>query len=80
MSTTVVALLARSRRHVSVGGPEAIDFLDNLVTSDLTGVSAGEARFAGLLTPQGKILFEFFALRTEDGWLLDTRGRACAPI
>lgn len=71
MSTTVVALLPR-RGVVSLTGPDAVDFLDNLVTNDLTGMSEGEARFAGLLTPQGKILFEFFALRTSDGWLLDT--------
>jgi folate-binding protein YgfZ len=57
---------------VSVAGADATDFLDNLVTNDLTGLGVGEARFAGLLSPQGKILFEFFALRTEDGWLLET--------
>jgi len=79
MSTTVVALLPR-RGVISVTGPEAIDFLDNLVTSDLTGMSAGEARFAGLLTPQGKILFEFFALRTGDGWLLDTLAERSADL
>jgi folate-binding protein YgfZ len=71
MSTTVVALLP-NRGVVSVTGAEATDFLDNLVTNDLTGMAIGEPRFAGLLTPQGKILFEFFALKTEDGWLLET--------
>lgn len=71
MSTTVVALLDR-RGVISLTGPDAVDFLDNLVTNDLTGMTVGEARFGGLLTPQGKILFEFFALRTEEGWLLDT--------
>ena len=73
MSTTVVALLA-DRGVVSLSGADAEDFLDNLATNDLTGIAVGEARFAGLLTPQGKILFEFFALRTEDGWRLDTLG------
>jgi tRNA-modifying protein YgfZ len=73
MSTTVVAPLA-DRGVVSLSGPDATDFLDNLATNDLTGMAVGEARFAGLLTPQGKILFEFFALRTGDGWLLDTHG------
>lgn len=71
MSTTVVALLDR-RGVISLTGPDAVDFLDNLVTSDLTGMTVDEARFGGLLAPQGKILFEFFALRTGDGWLLDT--------
>jgi len=73
MSTTVVALLA-DRGVVSLSGVDAEGFLDNLATNDLTGMAVGDARFAGLLTPQGKILFEFFVLRTEDGWLLDTLG------
>jgi tRNA-modifying protein YgfZ len=73
MNTTVVALLA-DRGVVSLSGVDAEGFLDNLATNDLTGMAAGDARFAGLLTPQGKILFEFFALRTQDGWLLDTLG------
>ncbi len=72
MSTTVVALLA-DRGVVSLSGADATDFLDNLATNDLSGMRTGEARYAGLLTPQGKILFEFFALRTEEGFLLDTR-------
>lgn len=73
MDTTVVAVLA-DRGVVSLSGSDAVDFLDNLATNDLAGMAEGEARFAGLLTPQGKILFEFFTLRTADGWLLDTLG------
>lgn len=71
MTTTDVALLA-DRGVLSLTGADAVDFLDNLATNDLSGMAVGEMRFAGLLTPQGKILFEFFALRTAEGWLLDT--------
>ena len=35
-------------------------FLQGLVTNDVEGLGEGEARFAGLLSPQGKILFDFF--------------------
>ena len=79
MSTTVVALLA-DRGIVSLSGGDAPDFLDNLATNDLSGQRVGEARFAGLLTPQGKILFEFLALRTVEGWLLDTRADRVADF
>jgi len=72
MSTSVVARLA-DRGVVSLSGADAVDFLDNLATNDLSDTPVGQARFAALLTPQGKILFEFFALRSEDGWLLETR-------
>jgi folate-binding protein YgfZ len=71
MSTPVVALLP-DRGVVSLSGPDAEHFLDNLATNDLSGMAKGEARFAGLLTPQGKILFDFLAVRTGDGFLLDT--------
>ena len=43
-----------------VTGAEAETFLDNLVTNDVTSMTNGEGRFAALLTPQGKILFDFF--------------------
>jgi len=79
MSTTIVALLA-DRGVVSLSGSDADDFLDNLATNDLSGQGVGEARFAGLLTPQGKILFEFLALRTDEGWLLDTRADRLADF
>ena len=79
MSTTVVARLP-DRGVVSLSGSDAADFLDNLATNDLSGQRVGEARFAGLLTPQGKILFEFLALRTDEGWLLDTRADRLADF
>jgi tRNA-modifying protein YgfZ len=71
MSTFEPALLA-DRARVAVTGADAVAFLDNLVTTDVEKVPVGEARFAALLSPQGKIQFEFFALRTETGFLLDT--------
>jgi folate-binding protein YgfZ len=50
---------------------EAENFLHNLVTADILGLATGQARYAALLTPQGKILFDFFVLRTTEGYLLD---------
>ena len=50
------------RGVISIAGEDARPFLDNLVTSDVSDLGNGEARFAALLTPQGKILFEFFAV------------------
>ena len=48
-----------NRGVVSVGGPEAKGFLDGLLTCDMDRVAPGRARFGALLTPQGKILFDF---------------------
>lgn len=51
--------LLPDRGVVLVSGPDARDFLQNLVTTDLDTLEPGEARLGALLTPQGKILFDF---------------------
>jgi tRNA-modifying protein YgfZ len=61
----------RDRAVLAVEGPEAEHFLHNLVTADMLGLAMGQARYAALLTPQGKILFDFFVVRTAPGYLLD---------
>ena len=48
------------RGVLRVEGPDAAHFLQNLVTSDVEGLEIGGVRLAALLTPQGKILFDFF--------------------
>lgn len=64
------------RALVTVEGPDAEKFLQGIVTCDVAGMSAGEARFGGLLSPQGKILFDFFLVRTEQGFLCDVAAAA----
>jgi len=60
------------RALIRVGGPEAQHFLQNLVTADIDGLDQDGARAGALLTPQGKILFDFLIYRTNDGYLIDT--------
>lgn len=64
------------RGVIRVSGEDARDFLQNLVTNDLDPVTPGHAGYGALLTPQGKIICDFFivALSPEDGggFLLDT--------
>ncbi|MFM9938072.1 MAG: YgfZ/GcvT domain-containing protein [Hyphomicrobiaceae bacterium] len=72
MGPSGIALLA-DRGVVSVTGVDAASFLDNLISNDLALATApGAALHAGLLSPQGKILFEFFVVRTTAGFLLET--------
>lgn len=60
------------RAVVGIGGLDARAFLDNLVTNDLEGLAPGRALLAGLLSPQGKILFDFLVVDSgEAGLLLD---------
>ncbi|MBC2774515.1 folate-binding protein YgfZ [Rhizobium sp. AQ_MP] len=61
------------RAFVSIGGPDAEHFLQNLITTDLGALVADEWRPGALLTPQGKILFDFLISRSDDSFLIDIR-------
>src|SRR5262245_22752121 len=56
------------RGVVKVAGDDAAKFLNGLVTAEIPA-PAGEARFAALLTPQGKIVVDFLVVQApaEDG-------------
>ncbi len=80
MAGTNAALLG-GRAAIEVGGPEARAFLQGLVTSDVETLGPGRARNAALLTPQGKILFEFFVLAADsDRFLLDCPAASAAEL
>lgn len=74
-----MARIARlsERSYVGVEGPDAEKFLQGLITNDMDLLHTAPALHAALLSPQGKILFEFMVVRTPAGFLLDTgRGQA----
>jgi folate-binding protein YgfZ len=81
MSAANIARLT-DRGVVSVLGRDSEKLLQGLVTNDLAELAASAgphpAIHAALLSPQGKILFDFFIVRTSDGFLLDV-DRAKAP-
>lgn len=60
-----------SRALISVTGPDWRSFLQGLLTQDVDTLAEGELRFAGLLTPQGRLMFDLFVLGEADGALLD---------
>ncbi|PHY18036.1 folate-binding protein YgfZ [Caulobacter sp. BP25] len=66
-----------SRAVIAVSGPDWRSFLQGLLTQDVETLAPGELRFAGLLTPQGKLLYDLFVAGTtkgmEDGALLDVQ-------
>ena len=70
------------RAVLKIGGADARTFLDGLVTNDMAGVTPDQAGYGALLTPQGKIIVDFFviALPGDDGggFLIDTPA-ATAP-
>ena len=61
------------RALILVAGEEAEHFLQNILTTDLSGLAGDEARPGALLTPQGKILFDFLVSKAAGGYRLDCR-------
>src|ERR1700704_1027310 len=55
------------RGVVKVNGADARDFLNGLVTTDVTLLRPGLGRFGALLTPQGKITTDFLITEAPSG-------------
>ena len=64
------------RAVISLSGPEARGFLQNLVTNDVEKLSPGTGLYAALLSPQGKIAFDFFLVEGDGAILLDVAAAA----
>ena len=60
-----------SRALIAVTGPDARAFLHGLLTQDVETLAVGEVRYAALLGPQGRLLFDLFLFGTHDGVLID---------
>ena len=71
MAESKLALLP-DRGVVSVNGPDAAKLLQGVITNDMDLIAHQDALHAGLLSPQGKILFEFFVVKSPDGFCLET--------
>jgi folate-binding protein YgfZ len=59
-------ILLADRGVLRVSGPQCETFLQDLVTNDVTALASGEGRYAALLTPQGKILFDMIIIAIEE--------------
>jgi folate-binding protein YgfZ len=64
-----------------VSGPDCAGFLDNLLTRDVSSLAAGEVAYAGLLTPQGKVIADVFVWRDfDDSFLLEAAASRLAAL
>ncbi|MGZ5863327.1 MAG: CAF17-like 4Fe-4S cluster assembly/insertion protein YgfZ [Methyloceanibacter sp.] len=74
------AALLADRTALRVRGPDAARLLQGLITNDIAKARDGAAIHAGLLTPQGKILFDFFVVPGEEGFLLEVAAGQAADL
>jgi tRNA-modifying protein YgfZ len=67
------------RAVIGVSGPEAFGFLQGVVTNDVTKLTQ-QPLYAALLSPQGKILFDFILHAHNDTILIDVQKDQRAPL
>jgi len=65
------ATILHDRAVLRVTGAEAHKLLQGVITNSLDKAKDGAAIHAGLLTPQGKILFDFFVVADGGGFLIE---------
>lgn len=70
MRENVCIRLPRSVCYIR--GEESESFLQGLITNDIRKATSSEALYAAMLTPQGKFLYDFFLLRVDGGFMLET--------
>ena len=63
--------ILKERGLISVSGLDAKDFLQNILTNDVDKVVESNSIFSAILTPQGKYLYEFFIVKSSNGYYLD---------
>ncbi len=64
-------ILLEDRGVIQISGADATSFLQGLITNDVNQATADNLVYTAMLTPQGKFLYDFFILKTADGYLLD---------
>ena len=63
--------ILKDRGIILVSGKDSKEFLQNIITNDINKVKETNSVFSGIFTPQGKYLYEFFVLKSDEGYLLD---------
>jgi tRNA-modifying protein YgfZ len=59
--------LLTDRGVIEMAGPDAAGLIQRLITNSVLNIPKGEARYAALLTPQGKLMFDFFVVPLPPG-------------
>ena len=64
-------IILENRGLISIAGDDAKEYLQNIITNDINKISTTSSLFSALLSPQGKYLFEFFVIKSSNGYYLD---------
>jgi folate-binding protein YgfZ len=64
-------VILHDRGLLKVSGDDAIDFLQGLVTNDVSKAAPGRALYSAMLSPQGKYLYDFFIIHMNGELAID---------
>ena len=64
-------VILEDRGLISVEGLDSKDFLQNIMSNDINLVGENSSIFSGIFTPQGKYLYEFFVVKSTNGYMLE---------
>jgi folate-binding protein YgfZ len=59
------------RTLIRVSGPDAVGFLDNLLTQNVQMLAGAGVQYSALLTPQGKVVADMLLWAADDGVIID---------
>jgi folate-binding protein YgfZ len=68
------------RAIIGVSGSDAHGWLQGLITNDIDLLSEDQSIYAALLTPQGKVLFDFFLIADGETILIDCEKSRSAEL
>lgn len=71
MAETTPGTMLAERAVLRASGEDVRGFLQGLVTNDVASLAPGRPLWAGLLTPQGKVLFDFLLWADGSDVLID---------
>ncbi len=63
--------ILNNRSVIKISGKDSLLFLNNIISSDLEKINHEELFITTILSPQGKILFDFFIIKNEDYYIIE---------
>ena len=63
--------ILNNRSVIKISGKDSLLFLNNIISSDLEKINYKELFITTLLSPQGKILFDFFIVKNKDNYFIE---------
>ena len=73
-------VILEDRGLISISGKDAKEYLQNIITNDINKVSKTNSIFSALFSPQGKYLFEFFIVKSNNGYFLDCNNKITGEL